>query len=265
MTSGPKSHKFLPALISILAILAIWEISARLQVGQGSDFLPPFSEVMRQLCRLGQQGTLWYHFSSSLMRVLVGLSIGLTGGFLTGLLMGYREIVYRALGPLLSLLYPIPALGWLPLLMIWIGINEALPIAIIAISTFFPMYYSTVSGIRSVDRRMIQAAKILGASNMRIMQTVVMPLALPAIFAGLRLASGMSWRVVIAAEMVAIPAGIGSLLMQAEGLIRVDIIIGCLIILALMCFCFEYLIGQIEKSLMKGWRTDGQDHPLQYQ
>jgi NitT/TauT family transport system permease protein len=261
---GRKFLKILPGLVSILIAVAVWEISARIHVGEGGSFLPPFSEVMVQLYKLGQQGTLWHHFSSSLLRVLAGLCIGVMGGFLTGLLMGYQEMIRRSLGPLLSLLYPIPALGWLPLLMIWIGINESLPVVIIAISTFFPMYYSTVSGIRAVDRRVIQAAKILGATNMRILKTVVVPLALPSIFAGLRLSSGMSWRVVIAAEMLAIPTGIGALLMQAESLIRVDVIIGCLFILAIMCYCCENLIGLVEKSLTKGWKEDGQNHPMQY-
>ncbi|MBN1547439.1 MAG: ABC transporter permease [Syntrophaceae bacterium] len=253
------------ALFTVVFVVIIWEICARIHFLGDRSFLPPFTEVLVQLYKLGQQDILFYHFSSSLIRVLAGLLIGVLSGFIIGFLMGYREAMYRSLGPLLSLLYPIPALGWLPLLMIWIGINEALPIIIIAISTFFPMYYSTVSGIRSVDRRMIQAAKILGASNIRILKTVVMPLALPAIFSGLRLSSGMSWRVVIAAEMVAIPTGIGALLMQAESLIRVDIIIGCLFILALMCFCFENMIGLVEKSLTKSWKEDGQNHPLQYQ
>ena len=112
--------------------------------------------------------------------------------------------------------------------MLWIGINEMLPITIIFICSFFPVLYNTVTGIRNVDKAYIRVAKTLGASNTRILATVVIPLALPNIFTGLRLEAGMAWRVIIAAEMVAIPTGIGALMMKAESLIRIDIIIVCL-------------------------------------
>lgn len=112
--------------------------------------------------------------------------------------------------------------------MLWIGINEMLPITIIFICSFFPVLYNTVTGIRNVDKAYIRVAKTLGASNTRILATVVIPLALSNIFTGLRLEAGMAWRVIIAAEMVAIPTGIGALMMKAESLIRIDIIIVCL-------------------------------------
>ncbi len=88
--------------------------------------------------------------------------------------------------------------------MLWIGINEMLPITIIFICSFFPVVYNTATGIRNVDRKYILAAETLGASNVRILFKIVIPLALPNIFTGLRLEAGMSWRVLIAAEMVAI-------------------------------------------------------------
>ena len=103
-----------------------------------------------------------------------------------------------------------------------------LPITIIFICSFFPVLYNTVTGIRNVDKAYIRVAKTLGASNTRILATVVIPLALPNIFTGLRLEAEMAWRVIIAAEMVAIPTGIGALMMKAESLIRIDIIIVCL-------------------------------------
>jgi NitT/TauT family transport system permease protein len=134
-----------------------------------------------------------------------------------------------------SLLYPIPALGWLPLLMLWIGIQELLPLAIVFICSFFPICYTTAKGIKSVDSKYLKAARALGASESRILFSVVVPLALPDIFTGLRLEAGMAWRVIIAAEMVAIPTGIGALLMRSESLMRVDTIIACLVILSMGC------------------------------
>ncbi len=97
-------------------------------------------------------------------------------------------------------------------------------------------------------------ARTLGASDLKILVTIVAPLALPNIFTGLRLESGMAWRVIIAAEMVAIPTGIGALLMKAESLIRIDIIIVCLIILGVMCLSFENFFTFLEKKLTNRWR-----------
>ena len=164
-------------------------------------------------------------------------------------------MVNKALSPIISLLYPIPALGWLPLLMLWIGINEMLPIIIIFICSFFPVVYNTFTGIRNVDKKYIYAAETLGASNMTILFKVIIPLALPNIFTGLKLEAGMSWRVLIAAEMVAIPIGIGALMIQAESLVRVDIIMVCLIILSIMCLIFERIFALAEKHMVGRWSS----------
>jgi NitT/TauT family transport system permease protein len=172
---------------------------------------------------------------------------------MVGVIMGWKNVVNKALKPIVSLLYPIPALGWLPLLMLWIGINELLPITIIFICSFFPVVYNTATGIRNVDRKYILAAETLGASNIRILFKIVIPLALPNIFTGLRLEAGMSWRVLVAAEMVAIPTGIGALLMQAESLVRVDIIMVCLIVLSIMCLLFEKVFILLEKHMVGKW------------
>ena len=133
-------------------------------------------------------------------------------------------------------------------------INELLPIAIIFICSFFPVLYNTVTGIKNVDREYIQVARTLKASDIKILATVVIPLALPNIFTGLRLESGMAWRVIIAAEMVAIPTGIGALMMKAESLIRIDIIIVCLIVLSVMCLSFEKFFAYMERKITAKWK-----------
>jgi len=240
-------------ILPVVIFLAIWEIVARLNLIPGQIFFPPFSAVMQEFYRLVANGVLPSNFLSSLVRVLIGFCAGSLAGLLIGTLMGWRNLLNKAFSPLISLLYPIPALGWLPLLMLWIGINELLPIAIIFICSFFPICYNTATGIRSVDENFVQAARTLGASDLRVLLTIVFPLALPTIFTGLRLEAGMAWRVIIAAEMVAIPTGIGALLMRAESLIRVDIIIVCLMLLSLMTFSFERAFIYLENKLTHQW------------
>jgi NitT/TauT family transport system permease protein len=241
-------------LLPIAVFLAVWELVARLNLVPGQLTFPPFSAVVMEFYHLAASGVLGDNFLASLVRVLIGFFAGSVAGIAVGMLMGWVENVNKALHPVISLFYPIPALGWLPLLMLWVGINEMLPISIVFIASFFPVLYNTVTGIRSVDREYIQVARTLGASDARILATVVMPLALPNIFTGLRLNAGMAWRVIIAAEMVAIPTGIGALMMRSQSLIRIDIIIVCLIILAVMCLVFEKSFQYLEARITTRWR-----------
>lgn len=251
-----KLRKLRPGwgVLPVAVFLAAWEIVARLDLIPGQFFFPPFSAVVQEFYYLTVSGVLGENLLSSLTRVLIGFCAGSIAGIVVGIIMGWRDGINKALNPIISLLYPIPALGWLPLLMLWIGINEMLPITIIFICSFFPVLYNTITGIRNVDKDYIRAARTLGASDARILTTVVMPLALPNIFTGLRLEAGMAWRVIVAAEMVAIPTGIGALLMKAESLIRIDIIIVCLVVLAVMCLAFEKSFEYLEDRMTAKWR-----------
>jgi NitT/TauT family transport system permease protein len=254
MINGLKRLKPGWGIVPVLIFLALWEIIARLNLTPGEFNFPPFSAVMVEFYHLIANGVLGENFLASLSRVLIGFCTGSIAGLVVGTAMGWTEKLNKALHPIVSLFYPIPALGWLPLLMLWIGINEMLPITIIFICSFFPVLYNTVTGIRNVDKDYIRVARTLGASDFKILTTVVMPLALPNIFTGFRLEAGMAWRVIIAAEMVAIPTGIGALMMKAESLIRIDIIIVCLIVLAVMCLSFEKFFEFLEAKITTKWR-----------
>ncbi len=249
-----KNMKAMYSLVPILVFLLIWEIVARLKFIPGHFFFPPFTVVIQEFYNLTVSGILIDNFLCSLRRVLIGLFAGSTAGILVGILMGYEERIHKIAHPIFSLFYPIPALGWLPILMLWFGIGEMLPIMIIFICSFSPVFYNTVTGIKNVNKDFIKAAQTLGASEAKILRTVVIPLALPNIFTGLRLEAGMAWRVIIAAEMVAIPTGIGALLMRAESLLRIDIVIVCLIVLAVMCFTFERFFICLEHKMTRKWR-----------
>ncbi|HPP07250.1 MAG TPA: ABC transporter permease, partial [Syntrophorhabdaceae bacterium] len=224
MKSKAKSLHSISGIIPVFVFLMLWEIVGRFNLFPGQFYFPPFTAVLKEFYHLLTNGVLGKNFISSLTRVIIGLVSGSIAGIFVGIVMGWKDMANRALSPIISMLYPIPALGWLPLIMLWIGINELLPITIIFICSFFPVVYNTATGIRNVDKQYVLAAETLGASNIEILFKVVIPLALPNIFTGLKLEAGMAWRVIIAAEMVAIPTGIGALLMQAESLVRVDII-----------------------------------------
>jgi hypothetical protein len=159
MKTHKRRYNNLLGAIPVAAALALWEIVARLDLIPGNAFFPPFSAVARELRDLAVTGVLARNFLPSLGRVLLGLAAGTVAGIAIGTSMGWNRHVGRALGPIISLLYPIPALGWLPLLMIWIGINELLPVTIIFICSFFPICYTTATGIKGVDSKYVQAAR----------------------------------------------------------------------------------------------------------
>lgn len=112
-------------ILPVVVFLAIWEMVARLNLIPGQFFFPPFSTVVMEFYYLTANGVLGENFVASLVRVLIGFCAGSIVGITVGVVMGWRENINKALNPVISLFYPIPALGWLPLLMLWIGINEA--------------------------------------------------------------------------------------------------------------------------------------------
>lgn len=244
-----KNH-FL-SLVPIGLFLVLWEIAGHVTQ---TPLFPPLSKVVEEFCSLLSNGILLKSLGASFGRVLIGYILGSLAGLFVGTIMGVNKVVERSLRPLISILFPIPTLGWLPLLMLWIGINEALPVTLIFICAFFPMTYNTLTGIKEVKREYIKAARTLGASSWYILWHIILPMASPNIFTGLRLEAGMVWRTVIAAEMFAIPTGIGALLNNAETLIRVDIIMACLVVLSLMCSIFERLFLWLENRITGAWR-----------
>ncbi|MCL7390374.1 MAG: ABC transporter permease [Thaumarchaeota archaeon] len=239
-------------LTPIIPLLLSWEILARLNIFPEYLF-PSFTKTLLSGYILVREGVLWINLLASFVRVIAGFLIGSTMGIALGIVMGYKDVVYRTLHPIFSLLMPIPALGWLPLLILWIGVNEALPITLVFICSFFPVLYNTVSGIRSVDKRYVEMARSLGAPFRKAFFDIVIPLALPSIFTGLRLEAGMAWRTIVAAEMIAIPVGIGALMITSQYLMRVDVIMLCLGVLALMTLTSEKILMLMENKIIK-WR-----------
>ncbi len=243
----------LRSISSVLLFIALWEFSVRFGWMPGKVFIPPFSEVIVEIWEMLFDNLLIDSYKSSFVRVMMGFLLGATSGILLGIWMGWNQKVYDWFKPIISILYPIPALGWLPLLMLIIGINEVLPVVIIFICSFFPIVYNTVKGIKEVKPEFINAARLLGANDFTVLKKVVIPQALPYIFIGLKLESGAAWRTVVAAEMIAIPTGIGALMMRAENLMRIDIILVCLIVLSLMCLIFENFFSYLEHKMTGKW------------
>jgi ABC-type nitrate/sulfonate/bicarbonate transport system permease component len=157
--------------------------------------------------------------------------------------------------PLVELIRPIPPLAWLPLAIIWFGIGLASQAYIIALGAFFPIVLNTVSGVKSVDPRLIEAARTLGAGPRTVLARVLVPGAMPSIFTGVRIGMGIAWMSLIAAELVSVQNGygLGYMIMTARDLARYDLLVAGMVVIGILGYLFDWLIRLLEKRTLS-WR-----------
>lgn len=224
----------LPAL-TIVAVVVAWEALVRLR-GIAPIYLPAPSSVFVYLSRMIADGSMPYHLGITLLRIFVGFALAAVSGIVLGVLMGMSRTVARVADVWIAALYPLPKISLIPLLIIWVGTGEAYKIVISAISAFFPIVISTYSGIRQTDRGLIKAAKDLGANARQIQLKVVIPGAIPSIFAGLRLGMGIAIILVVAAEMIggSSQGGMGWLLISSGQVMETEKVFASLIVLAVV-------------------------------
>ena len=238
--------------ISILAALGAWEAVARLNIVP-TQLFPPFSKVLAALAQMALSGELPRHYARTLARVVLGFGLGSTLGIGVGLATAYHRLTYGALYPLVALLYAVPAVAWIPLFMLWIGLGEGLPVAVVFMCSFPPMVYSTLTGARSAGEDLIKVAKTLGADDLQVVATVLLPQALPHILSGLKVEAGMAWRSCFVTEMVAMSSGLGLLAMEAQSILRVDQILAVVMVLAASNYLFHWIFERLEVSLLRKW------------
>ena len=224
----------LPAL-TIVAVVAAWEALVRLR-GIAPIYLPAPSSVFVYLSRMIADGSMPYHLGITLLRIFVGFALAAVCGIVLGVLMGMSRTVARVADVWIAALYPLPKISLIPLLIIWVGTGEAYKIVISAISAFFPIVISTYAGIRQTDRGLIKAAKDLGANARQIQLKVVIPGAIPSIFAGLHLGMGIAIILVVAAEMIggSSQGGMGWLLISSGQVMETEKVFASLIVLAVV-------------------------------
>ena len=224
----------LPTL-TIVAAVAAWEALVRFR-GIAPIYLPAPSSVFVYLWRMIADGSMPYHLGITLLRIFAGFALAAVCGIALGVLMGMSRTIARVADVWIAALYPLPKISLIPLLIIWVGTGEAYKIVISAVSAFFPIVISTYSGIRQTDRGLIKAAKDLGANARQIQLKVVIPGAIPSIFAGLQLGMGIAIILVVAAEMIggSSQGGMGWLLISSGQVMETEKVFASLIVLAVV-------------------------------
>jgi NitT/TauT family transport system permease protein len=240
------------SLAGIAALLLAWEAAAR------SGLLPPLFLPAPSACALRAwellaNGELPRHLAASLRRIVLGFALGAGAGVAVGVATGHFGRA-RALGqPLIAATYPIPKIAILPLLILWLGIGEPPKVAVIAIGVFFPMAINTHAGIVGCDPALLRAGVSFGATRWALVRKVLLPAALPMIFAGLRLAAGVALLLVVSAELIAADSGLGFMILNAADLLRTEDLMVGLAALSALGLLFNAAIGALERRLVR-WK-----------
>ncbi|KQM80528.1 ABC transporter permease [Xylophilus sp. Leaf220] len=238
-------------LVLPAALLLVWELAV--QAGWlSARLLPAPSEIAQTLVSFGARG-LAAHVAASTARVAVGFAIGASLAVVIGAVVGLSRRGEALLDPSFQALRAIPSLAWVPLLLLWLGIDESPKVALIAIGAFFPVYMGVSSGFRDVDRKLVEVARMYRLHGVALVRRVLLPAALPAVLTGLRNGLSLAWMFMVAAELIATTDGLGYLLTDGRETGRADIVLGAIVLLALLGKLTDTGMQRLERRWL-AWR-----------
>lgn len=238
--------------ISPLILLALWEVAARTGVLPERVLAAP-SQILSTMGEMIVSGEIGSNVVVSLRRVLIGLAISLSLGTALALVAGLSRRGEVAVDSPMQMARTLPFLGLVPLFILWFGIGEFTKIALIAFATTFPMYLTLYSGIRGIDAKLVEAARLFGLSYPQLIAHVILPGALPSFLVGLRYSLGVSWLSLVAVEQINATAGLGYLINNARDFMRTDIIVVCLLVYSFLGLATDFLVRAIEHHAL-AWR-----------
>jgi sulfonate transport system permease protein len=250
--AGPSFGQRLQGLLVPLALVVFWEMAVKFNL-ISAHLMPPPSEIVRTLRDLMVDGSLWLHIGVSALRVLIGFLIGAGLAIGVGALLGLSRRLELLFDPTFQALRAIPSLAWVPLLLLWQGIDESPKITLIAIGAFFPVYLSLVAGIHNVDRKLVEVGAMYGLGHLALIRRILLPAALPSLLTGVRTGLSLSWMFMVAAELIAATRGLGYLLTDGRETGRADLVIVAIITLALLGKLSDSLLRGLERRLLT-WR-----------
>ncbi|GES40827.1 hypothetical protein RsS62_00790 [Rhizobium dioscoreae] len=243
---------FVTGLIFPLGLFGLWWVaSARGWLPE--QILPPPAYVYQAGRDMILSGELLYHTGVSLGRVVVGFTIGAGLGLLLGIAMGLSERVEDYVKPLFLAFAQIPTLGWIPLLMLLVGIEESLKIIIIAKGAIVPMTMNTLAGVRGVPPKYLEVGRALRFSRWQTLRLIVLPAAVPSIFTGIRYGLTHSWTSLVGVELLASSEGLGYLLVWGRQMFWLDTVIVAMIAIGLVGFVMDKGLDRTE-LLIQRWK-----------
>lgn len=230
---------WLPPLLLLVSLEAVVRLG-----WVPSHLLPAPSDLVITLWHLGTE-VVGAHVLASTTRVAVGFGIGASLALVIGAAVGLKRPLEHLLDPSFQALRAIPSLAWVPLLLLWLGIDEAPKIVLIAIGAFFPVYLGVSAGLRDVDRKLVEVARMAGLSSAALARRVLLPAALPSIMTGVRNGLSLAWMFMVAAELIAATKGLGYLLTDGRETGRADLVLSAIVLLA--------VLGKLSDSALRWW------------
>ncbi|MBS0448307.1 MAG: ABC transporter permease subunit [Proteobacteria bacterium] len=241
------------SVATVIVLLVLWTLVTN--AGWVKPlFLPKpqavFQQFVEYLTGRANDKPLWQHFSASMFRVFTAFFVACLTAIPIGIAMGMSRVARGIFDPPLEFYRPLPPLAYLPLIIIWFGIDELPKVLLIFLSCFAPLALAARSGMRSASQEQINAAYSMGASYMQVIRHVILPSALPDILVGMRIAIGFGWTTLVAAEMVASNVGLGQMVLNASNFLRTDIVIMGIIVIGVVAYLFDLLMRWIEVKLV---------------
>jgi NitT/TauT family transport system permease protein len=249
-------EKYVWPVLAAAFLLAVWHFSV---IWTGTKVFPSLLSVWKGLVGLAQKHVLWADIADSLRRVALGFGAAVLLGIPVGLSLGWYPALYQVVNPTLQILRPISPIAWIPVSIIFFGIGDRATVFLVFLSAFFPIVVACVSGVSNVPAIYRRAGRNFGLSSPQLLSRVVFPAALPQILIGLRIALGVAWLVVVAAEMVAVDSGLGYLVIDSRNSgKRYDLVVAAMLVIGVIGLILDLGMRRLEtlRSVRWGFRRE---------
>lgn len=244
------SQRFLLGVLSVAIVFAVY-IWITNQPGNNPALLPPITHVIESFFTNVTSGNLFTALGASLFRVSMGFLIGTSLALALGCLIGWYKTVEYLFDPLIEAVRPIPPLAYIPIIIIWFGIEEFSRVLIITIACFMVCVVNVVAGMKNVPQVYVDAASTMGATRWQVFRTVAIPAATPFIITGYRIALAAAWTTLVASELLAAQNGLGFLLQEGRRYFLTDQVMMVIVIIGVCAFTMDRIFRRIQAYLMQ--------------
>jgi NitT/TauT family transport system permease protein len=236
--------------LGLTSFIGFWYVSVALGFVP-KQFLPAPHELAFKFIQLLNEPfsgyTLLAHITSSFQRFLYGFILAVVVGVPLGLLMALSRFANQLITPFFESIRFVAPIAWVPFAALWFGTGIGGPVLVIFMGAFPPVLINTYRGAIHVDKKYLEAARMLGAGKFRLMTEVLFPAAIPSIIAGLRISAGLGWQSLVGAELIVASSGVGYMMVKGQASIQTDIVMSGMIAIGLIGLLIDVLLRQAEK------------------
>ncbi|WP_127532704.1 ABC transporter permease [Paenibacillus kobensis] len=247
----PRSWRPLRRGIIIPAlIIALWQTLSSTGSISETLYSSPWN-IFNEYIDLTRTGELPHHLRISVVRAAFGFLLGGSLGLLTGLFVGMSKRFEEHVNPTVQMLRTVPLLAITPLFIMWFGFGELSKVLLISLGAFFPLYVNTFLGVRNVDRKLFEVARVLEFSQLRQLARLVLPASLPNVLLGIRLSLSTSWLCLVVAELLGAESGVGYMIQDARSFVQTDVVFVGITIFAIVGKLSDSIVRVLEQRLLR--------------